>query len=171
MFKLLGRVVTRFPWVTLALWLITVVVAVPGAQQVSERLTAENTAPPNSEAATVANLVAENFPGNDSQQLILAIDSSGPRVGDPGFEDAVDEALAKIRDVPNVGEIRSYRQQGAINLGKAGGRRAAVLIGLKSTELSEAETAADRVRDALSRVEPVEGINFYVTGTGRLPGI
>lgn len=166
MFKLLGRVVTRFPWVTLALWLIAVVVAVPGAQQVSERLTAENTAPPNSEAAAVTDLVAENFPGNDSQQLILAIDSSGPRVGDPDFEDTVDEALAKIRDVPSVGEITSYRQQGTINLGEAGGRRAAVLIGLNSTELSEAETAADRVRDALSRVEPVEGINFYVTGTG-----
>lgn len=164
MFKTLGGFVTRFPWVVLGFWVIFAAVAAPGAALVGERLSAESEVPAGSESGAVSRVISEEFSGADPEQLVLAIRSGGPRVGEPGFEGAVNRAVDAVRGVPGVGEVTTYREEGARELAKPGGREAAVLVGLESASYSRGQAIVGEIRDALDAVERPRGMEFYVTG-------
>lgn len=165
MFDVLGRLISRFPWLVLAFWLAVIVLTVPVAARVGERLSAESEVPASSESGKVASLIEEEFPGRDSEQLILAIRSKGPHVGDTDFEEAVEEALDAADSVPQVVNITSYRDEGLEEvLSSTGGEEAAILIGIKADGSAEAQRAADEIRTALAGVEKPESMEFLLTG-------
>ena len=123
MFGYLGKLVARRPWFVLAFWALVVVTAAPFAEGVGERLSAESEVPTGTESGRVSELVSDEFPGRDPEQLVLAVEASpgGPKVGDREFEDAVDGAVGAIRKAEGVGRLRPIGSRGP----KGSRRRAA----------------------------------------------
>ena len=165
-FRVLGALVGRFPWLVLGFWVVASVVAAPGASRVGEDLSAESEVPAGSESGEVSRLLAGEFPGRDQERLVLAIRASdgAPRVGDGAFEEAVDGAVGAIEDVPGVGRVVTPREEGPVGLAKEGGREAAVLIGLETGGSAQAQALVGEVREELAGVERPEGVVFYLTG-------
>ncbi|QBD82379.1 MMPL family transporter [Ktedonosporobacter rubrisoli] len=107
MFYHLGRMVTRFHWWIIGMWLVAAVVALPFAPQASQVLRPGGFVSPDAESQHATDLLAQKL---HLDLTIVQIIFTGQRytVDDPQFLQQTQQALAQLRKWPEVAQIVTY---------------------------------------------------------------
>jgi putative drug exporter of the RND superfamily len=90
----------------LIVWALVVLLALPFVPRVFKSLNAGGFSSPDLEAFRAAELLSHKFGSNQSNVVLVYADPSGQlNASDPRFAQAVQDSLASVRGLPNVGRI------------------------------------------------------------------
>lgn len=163
----LARFSVRRRRLVLLAWLAVATIAAPGATRVETVLSGAFGSSVDGQAAAVRALRAE-FPAQspDSAAVVLTTPARSAAVGDPAFEAALDDVVARLRTVDSVGRILTYRDAGVprAEMVAPDGHTALVTVGLDSESMTAAEELTPVLRRALGGVEGPPGLDVMVTG-------
>lgn len=154
MFALLARLVERYPRYILLGWLLVVIATAPFALRVGEVLTGQPQAPSGGVSQRVRDLVAREFESHESEVLIAiarparGVNNPGPVASEP-FYAALDTSMEALSALNGVDFVRDSRSAVGLNLLSEDTGFSALLIGLSTTELSEAKAVVTEIRGVL----------------------
>ncbi len=101
-----GRLVYRFRWFIIALWVVALVISVPFAATVSNVLTGSGGSNINSESAQASNLLKSRL-HEPATQLLVVFQSSTVPVTDAAYQREVSDFTNRARTFPSVTSIVS----------------------------------------------------------------
>ena len=103
-FKTLGDIITRHPWVFIALWLLILVASLPLVNTFNSNLqyNTQQFTPDNLEANLASNVYNAQFPGSISSNQIIVVVSAANNTTSMNFIDALDSAITGDRNIPDV---------------------------------------------------------------------
>jgi RND superfamily putative drug exporter len=102
-----GRLVHRFRWYIIALWVVIVLVSVPFAAQIGSVLKGGGYSSKDSESARASTLIQEKLP-RPSTQLLVIFQSATTAVSDPLYQKEVNDFVSRARSFSHVtGVIQS----------------------------------------------------------------
>lgn len=110
MFERIGRFSYRHRWIVLAVWLLSVAVAIPFLPRVSSALEVGGFSSPHTEAARTRELLRERIPGYSPSSLLVLFSHPTLRPTDPTFVAQAQQALQAVPRVPHVTGIRWFTE-------------------------------------------------------------
>ena len=156
----LARLVTRRPWLVLAIWGVLALLCAVPASLAPARLTADPGALTDSESGRVTALLAGRFGERDSNTVLLVTNSAQP-LTQPQSAKQYDAFIAGLGAVPGVTRVLPYNAQTAV---KASGEGDRLALTLAQIPLFEGATPAlNRVRDYV-QTQKTLGFDIRVTG-------
>ena len=102
-----ARFLTRRPRLVLALWLLAILAALPGAARIDTVLTAQPELDPSSEAVQVSRAIAERFPGDDAEATVLLVRPADPATAPERFRSDLDAFLEVVRAEAAIADVRA----------------------------------------------------------------
>jgi len=106
-FDRLGRFVVRRAWWVVGAWLALLLVAIPFAPQVPDRLSAGGFILDDLESARAKTLLEADL-GVPPSALVIVLSSPNLRAGTPAFETAAAEAIQDVATAPHVARVVSH---------------------------------------------------------------
>jgi uncharacterized membrane protein YdfJ with MMPL/SSD domain len=157
-----ARACARRPWLTLAGWLLALVLGI-GLVVTFLDLTTEGEVTSNPESEQGYALIGKHFPPDPDAEWVdelVLVRSARSTVRDPAFRRRVDGLLDEIRANPGVHNAESTYSSGDRSLVSHTGRATVIPVGLQG----DCEESADSVREIVDRAN---GGGFEVTMTGQ----
>lgn len=96
-----GRLVHRFRWYIIALWVVIVLVSVPFAAQIGSVLKGGGYSSKDSESARASTLIQEKLP-QPATQLLVIFQSATTAVSDPLYQKEVNDFVSRARSFSHV---------------------------------------------------------------------
>ena len=96
-----GRLVHRFRWYIIALWVVIVLVSVPFAAQIGSVLKGGGYSSKDSESARASTLIKEKLP-RPATQLLVIFQSTNTAVSDPLYQKEVNDFVSRARSFSHV---------------------------------------------------------------------
>ena len=96
-----GRLVYRFRWYIIALWVVIVLVSVPFAAQIGSVLKGGGYSSKDSESARASTLIKEKLP-RPATQLLVIFQSATTAVSDPLYQKEVNDFVSRARSFSHV---------------------------------------------------------------------
>ncbi|MCX7784438.1 MAG: MMPL family transporter, partial [Meiothermus sp.] len=159
MFARLARFVTRYPIQVILVWMVLVLLAIPAARLVPERLAANASDVKNSEAQKVTQIYTEQFAQQSVDRTVLVSESSLPE-SDPRFRQVYNSLIARIERLEGVIRLSRYDAPSPLQQQSPDGRITATLL---DTRLENGEAVIEALRRE-ARAAQTSEIRFYVTG-------
>ncbi len=156
----LARLVTRRPWLVLAIWGVLALLCAVPASLAPARLTADPGALTDSESGKVTALLAGRFGERDSNTVLLLTESAQP-LSQPGAAKQYADFVAGLGAVPGVTRVLPYDAQTAVKASSADDRLALTLAQIPLFE--GATPALNRIR---SYVQTRQATGFQTRVTG-----
>lgn len=158
----LGRLVYRFRWGFIALWVVVLVGSLFVAPRVDERLGGAEIEVPGSQSRAVQEALDEDFAGSAgsaASSFVVIFQGDGVSAESEEFRAAEGEVLDRLDEMPEVSEVVDYGSTGSEGFISEDGTASYASVGLAVSE-EEAEALVSEVRD---RAESGE-LATYVTG-------
>jgi RND superfamily putative drug exporter len=95
------------PWKVVVTWVVLLGVALVGASVFAANLTGANNLVTGSDSHAAADLVEREFPDLPAETDFVVLHAAGLTAADPAFRSAVDEAVRRFRDRPEVTAVNS----------------------------------------------------------------
>ncbi|MBT8224877.1 MAG: MMPL family transporter [Dactylosporangium sp.] len=159
MFAAWGRTMVRMRWVVIATALATTVAGLIWGSGALEAMTVGGDYDVPGPASTAAGRVEDRF-GNQDIDVLVLYSSDARTVDDPAFGDAVDTALGRLRNRPEVAEVYSYYDTGQRELVSRDGHATYALVRLTATTDEGKLDQLDEVRAAI----PADGLRSQLGG-------
>ena len=101
-----GRLIYRFRWVVIALWLVGLAVSLPFALSVADVLSSGGDSYKGSETERASTLIHQNFPQAPTQ-LLVVFQSEKTSVSDQAYQEEVNAFMNRARSFAGVGGVIS----------------------------------------------------------------
>src|SRR5256714_357298 len=110
MFYHLGRIVTRFRWLIVGLWMVAIAVSLPFAPQASQVLHSGGFVSPDADSERALNLLVQKVHLNLTivQVIFTSQNSNFGSADSPQFVQETQQALAKVRNWSEISGIVSF---------------------------------------------------------------
>jgi putative drug exporter of the RND superfamily len=157
----IARACARRPWVTLAVWLLALVLAVATIVGLLE-LTSEGEVTSNPESERGYALIGRHFPPDPQEEYVnelIVVRSQSRTVDDAPFRAKVDSLLAQVRESGAVHNATSYLESDDASLVSANRHATLIPVGVAG----DCEESADRL---IGIVQVADEAPFDVTITG-----
>src|SRR6266536_2215870 len=109
--ELLPRVIKRFAWPLLIVWLVALAAAGLAAKPLPDRLSGGGWYAPGSESATVAKQLSSGFTGRGASSLTLVVRDERHTVASPEFARRVSGVIREVLRDPRLKVTGSYGWQ------------------------------------------------------------
>lgn len=162
MLRMISNLVTKYPIYVIVIWVLITLSLLPFTLSISDQLTGELTPPDHSQSLEVQTTIAEQFPNSSTQQLVLTISSDLYKVGTDDFDEAMNQVLNALTDIPLIEKIMTYQTKNFEQLGTIGDDQAAVILSLATTDLETAQEITQTVRTQIKQSDLATQV--YVTG-------
>ena len=156
----LARLVTRRPWLVLAIWGVLALICAVPASLAPARLTADPGSMPSSESGNVTKLLANNFGERDTNTVLL-VTQTAQALTEPQTAQQYDAFVAGLSQVPGVTRVLRYDAQTAVKASSPDGKLALTVAQIPLFE--GATPALNRVREYVQTRE-APGFDIRVTG-------
>lgn len=157
----LAQLVTRYPKLVVAIWVVVGLFAAPLAELAPARLVANASAVRNSEAQQVADIYTAQF----KQPVIdrtLIVSEANFGASDPRFVGVYGPLKERLAKIPGVLRVVPYDAQSPLKQRSDDGK---VTVTVLETRLKGAEEILEAIRGQTHKAQG-DGIKFYVTGAG-----
>ena len=156
----LARLVTRRPWLVLAIWGVLALICAVPASLAPARLTADPGSMPRSESGSVTELLANRFGERDTNTVLL-VTQTQRALTQPQTAQQYDAFVAGLAKVPGVTRVLRYDAQTAVKASSPDGKLALTVAQIPLFE--GATPALNRVREYIQTRE-APGFDIRVTG-------
>ncbi|HET9979495.1 MAG TPA: hypothetical protein VFQ32_03565, partial [Ktedonobacterales bacterium] len=99
-----GRMIHRFRWLVIALWVVGLAVSVPFAMRLTSELTGGGYSMNNSESVRVGNTLVDRLHAPPST-LLVAFHSDSAKVSDPAYQVQVERIASIFQAYPHVTSV------------------------------------------------------------------
>ncbi len=100
-----GRLVYRFRWLVLALWLIGLVISIPFASTIADVLGGDGYSYSGSESAQVSALLKNNLHQGSTTQLLVVFQSTTTPVTNPAYQQEISAFMSRARSFADVSNV------------------------------------------------------------------
>jgi putative drug exporter of the RND superfamily len=149
----LGRLVVRRRWLVIAAWTVLLPLAGIFAVQLPSRLAFGGFEVPGSQSAAVERDLAERFPGQVPESAVIVVSHPRLTVEQPAFAAVVDGVAARVRAVPGVAAVQSWRMTRLPSFVSPDRHTTYLVAGLSGGQ-NESMTTAPKVAVAASAAVP-----------------
>ena len=157
MFYYLGKIATRYRWLIVGFWMVTIAVSLPFAPRVSEVLHSGGFVSPDAESERAINLLAQKL-HLDLTVVQVIFTSQNYTADSPQFVQQARVALAGVQRMPEVSGIVSFADNPRqISLDR---HAAYVNITLKA----DPDSAPKLLPELEHRIQPVPGLKASIGG-------
>ena len=156
----------KHPWRVFGLWAVLIAVSffAAGTMKLDPSPSAAGT-----DATRASDLIKERLREDTPPEEFIVIESSQYVATDAAFAARVDDIAARLRALPEVGSLATYRDEGAEGLVSADGHTALIPVTLTGDEVDAAETATPLV-DLVAAADGQDGFRVTTVGFGSVEG-
>jgi uncharacterized membrane protein YdfJ with MMPL/SSD domain len=159
----LARRCSRRPWLTIAGWVVTLIVSFVIVGALLGSALASDRSLPGSESQKATSLLDRYLPKTQRSHEIILVRSSTLTVEDPVFRRTVDQIYTKVRGSKGVYAVSDYYRQPSSSL--VSSDKHATVLSLEMTgNSSDGETDVGPIVDYVKSLSGQNGIDVFITG-------
>ncbi len=152
-FERLGSWVARHRLQVIVLWLLAVLVCAGLALQLPAVVRGGSGALAGSPSQRMTETLHTEFDNPLVEPLVVALFSPRYRIEDPVYRAWIDEAVQRLRDLPDVLQVADPATTGDVRLRSADGHRSLLLVATRAKTRDGQEQAVPSIRAALTKVK------------------
>ena len=164
LFHRLGDLIARYHWIVIGLWVLGLVLAVPGIRNLSSSLVTGGFEVAHSESGRGTAILEQEFDERTVATAVLVFTSNRLAIDDPNdatFHDAVARSIDRVKAMPEVKSVVSFLSTEDRRFVSDDGKTTYAVMEFAVGE-EEAKEATPHVREQL--VDQPEGIRGHLLG-------
>jgi len=162
-----AKLIIRWRWPIVAVWLLLAALVIPAASEVQHRLQVGGQEMETFESTRAEHLIRDRFATAFAAFAVVVVKHDSLRAGDPLYDAYLDSVAVALQRLPFVLQTLSPRQGGAAGeLQSTDGRISIVVAGLRQVNDNDPPNYVPRLRQALAEVERATGGGYQTLLTG-----
>jgi uncharacterized membrane protein YdfJ with MMPL/SSD domain len=159
----LARASARRPWVTIACWIVTLVVAFGLVGALFSSALSSDRSLPGSESQKATSLLKRYLPKTQRSHELILVRSSTLTVEDPAFRTTVEQVYDKVNGSKGVFSVTDYYRQPSSSLVSAD-MHATILPVEMTANSSDGEKDVEPIVKYVQSVSGKNGVDAFITG-------
>jgi RND superfamily putative drug exporter len=159
----LGQFTVRRRWYVIAAWAVLLVVMGTFASGLQDRLRSGGFEVPGSQSLAVQHDLERRFANQFPTTALVTVHDGARTVDDTAYRSVIEDIAARVRVVPNVGEVQSFVTSGSPAFVSPDRHTTYLVVGLSGSQNTQLDTAP-KVAEAARRGLPA-GVEVQTGGS------